>query len=400
MKSMAGHAARLLPQPRGCNLAEAPDPGALDSAGIPPQPCHPPPRGSTPGTSNPYPICLAKRQTLPTDSLIPPPSQSLASTMRQYAILLVLCACTTLSKDDAELLEICQRNAPIYFEGGKLDQALRQAERGLEIDPDDYKLNVIRGAVLLRASERNPKLLDRATKQLERIYEWRTPLRHEPSELLYYALAQQKQGLRNLGEAIRLEDTARRTAEGERHTTLVEEAAQQRQLATQRLKKADELLGYLVDLGDLLRVVYNHRLQIARQLGDDQGFEASTKAYLIQSAKDLAYVEEEVRNTVTPDYEVEQYKLRKQLQQEQLEVRTLYADWCFHRERYEDAREQLDLVLKLDPTRSDNYYNRGRVLLKLQKTALAKDDFRRFLAMAQLPASSPRITEATQALQK
>jgi tetratricopeptide (TPR) repeat protein len=320
--------------------------------------------------------------------------------MRQYAILLFLCACTTLSKEDAESLEICQRNAPIYFEGGRLEQALTQAERGLSIAPDDYKLNVIKGAVLLRASENNPKLLDQATQQLERIFEWRSPLRHEPAELLYYALAQQKQGLRSLGEAIRVEERAQRTPEAIQHEALLKDAAQERNRATEKLQQADRLLGYLVELGDLLRVVYNHRLQIARQLGDDVAFEKATKSYFLEAAKEQAFVDEELKRTVTPDYEAEQYTLRKQLKVEEVNVRALYADWCFQRERYEDAREQLDLALKIDPTRSDNYYNRGCALLKMEEISLAKDDFRRFLAMAQLPASSPRMTYATKALQQ
>ena len=81
--------------------------------------------------------------------------------------LLLLCGCKTTTLEQQEMLTACQRNAPIYFEGGKLEQAMIQAERGLEIDPDDYKLNAIKGAILLRASEDNPKLLDEATSALD-----------------------------------------------------------------------------------------------------------------------------------------------------------------------------------------------------------------------------------------
>ena len=129
------------------------------------------------------------------------------------------------------MLTACQRNAPIYFEGGKLEQAMIQAERGLEIDPDDYKLNAIRGAILLRASEDNPKLLDQATEQLAEVYDRRSPRRHEPYVLLYYGLAQQKQGLKNLGEAIRLEDRARRLTEKRAEYTAAAPAARGRRSA-------------------------------------------------------------------------------------------------------------------------------------------------------------------------
>tara|TARA_R110002096_G_scaffold79217_11_gene186149 strand:+ start:304 stop:1266 length:963 start_codon:yes stop_codon:yes gene_type:complete len=318
--------------------------------------------------------------------------------MRQYALLLFLCGCTTLSSDQLDRLEICQRNAPLYFDGGKLGQALIQVERGLEIDPDDYKLNVIKGAVLLRASERDPKKLDQATKILARVYDWRSPMRHEPSELFYYGLARQKQGLRNLGEAIRLEDRAARAADTDRHDEFADKALEQRKLAVHELTKADELLAYLIERGELLRMVHNHRLQIARQLGNDKQFEQSAEAFLVEMEKERKVVEADVKQTVIPDYETQQYRYLLNLKQEELDVRALYADWLFHRKNFAKALEQMDEVIKLDPTRSDNYYNRGRVRLELGDVENAKSDFRRFLATSQLPASSGKKTFATKAL--
>lgn len=318
--------------------------------------------------------------------------------MRQYALLLFLCGCATLSSDQLDRLEICQRNAPLYFDGNKLGQALIQVERGLEIDPDDYKLNVIKGAVLLRASERDPKMLDQATEILERVYDWRSPMRHEPYELLYYGLARQKQGLRKLGEAIRLEDRAARAPDKQRHDQFADKAHAQRTLATTELRKADELLSHLIERGELLRVVHNHRLQIARQLGDDKTFEISAKAFLKKMKEERAVVEADVERTIIPDYEVQQYRYLIDLKAEELDVRALYADWLFNRKSFEKALEQMDLVVKLDPTRSDNYYNRGRVRLELKDFDNAKSDFRRFLATSQLPASSSKKTFATKAL--
>lgn len=318
--------------------------------------------------------------------------------MRQFALLLFLCGCTTLSSDQMDRLEIYQRNAPLYFDGGKLGQALIQVERGLEIEPDDYKLNVIKGAVLLRASERDPKKLDEATEILARVYEWRSPMRHEPSELLYYGLARQKQGLRNLGEAIRLEDRAARAPDKKRHDEFQDKARKHRDIATEELNKANELLSVLIERGELLRMVHNHRLQIARQLGNDKAFEESAEAFLREMKKERDVVEERVKNTVSADYEADQYRTLLNLKQEELDVRALYADWLFHRKNFLRALEQMNVVIKIDPTRSDNYYNRGRVHLELKDEESAKNDFRRFLATSQLPASSGKKTFATKAL--
>ncbi|MCK5942582.1 MAG: hypothetical protein KAI24_11465 [Planctomycetes bacterium] len=318
--------------------------------------------------------------------------------MRRYALLLLLCGCSTLSPEQEEMLVTCKRNAPIYFEGGKLEQAMIQVERGLDIDPEDYKLNAIKGAILLRASERNPKLLDRATRQLEVVFERRSPLRHEPYVLLYYGLAQQKQGLRSLGEAIRLEDRARRTPD--KRDELLAQAQQQREQAEQRLEDADGLLQHLLDLGALLRVTHKHRLQIALQRRDDKQFEESAKAFLKESAKEQAVVRAKVENTLTPQFEAEQTALLQDLRAEEIEVRALYADWLFDRRQLEATLAQLDRVLELDPKRANDYYNRGRVLMALERKDAAKRDFRLFLSMSQLPDDNDKKTYAVHALQQ
>ena len=320
--------------------------------------------------------------------------------MRRNALplILLLCGCEYISTEQRDVLTACQRNAPIYFEGGRLGQALDQANRGLEIEPEDYKLNAIKGAILLRQSEDNPKLLDEATALLEQVFDRRYPLRHEPYVLLYYGLAQQKQGLRNLGEAIRLEDRARRMAE--RRAALSEQAKAQRTLANARLARADETLAHLLDLGSLLRTAHKHRLAIALQRGDDTGFESSAEAFLKESASEQTFVRREVERTQTPKYEAEQYAYLRKLRSEEIEVRALYADWLFDREQFEGTLAQLDRVLKLDPKRSNDYYNRGRVLMTLGRTEAAKRDFRLFLSMSNLPDDNDRKTRAVNALRQ
>jgi tetratricopeptide (TPR) repeat protein len=318
--------------------------------------------------------------------------------MRRFALLLLLCGCHAISDEDRELLTSCQRNAPTYFEGGKLSQALTQAERGLEIDPDDYKLQAIRGATLLRASEQNPKLLPEATRQLQVVYDRRSPMRHEPYVLLYYALSQQKQGLRSRGEAIRLEDRARRNPA--QKDDLLEAAADEQERADERLREADEVLGYLLDVGSQLRLSYKHRLQIALQLKDDEGFDRSVTAYLKEAEREQESVRREVERTQTPDYEAEQYKLLRSLRAEEIEVRELYGNWLFHRGQLEGTLAQLDRMLELDPQRSNDYYNRGRVLTSLGRKDAAKRDFRMFLSMSRLPDDNDKKTFAVNALKQ
>lgn len=321
--------------------------------------------------------------------------------MRQYCLpLLLLCGCTTFSNEESKRLADAQHFATTYFEGGKLGQTLIQVERGLDIDPDDYKLNALKGSVLLRISLLNNKKLDEATEILERVYTWRSPMRHEPYELFYLGLARQKQGLRHLGEAIRVEDRARRAADKKKHAEFVEQSKTERVAANDQLTNAMEVFDVLIERGERLRLTHNHRMQVARQLGDNDKFLESAEQFFKISKKEQDFVRGEIERTPTADYEAAQLVALRELEHEELDVRALVADYHFHRKDFKTALEHIDRALRLDPTRSDNYYNRGRLHIELANTEDAKKDFRRFLATSQLPASDSRMTYATKALMR
>ncbi len=314
-------------------------------------------------------------------------------------LLLLLCGCSSLSHDEQQQLSGHQRNAKFYLEGGRLDQALDQIERGLRIEPDDYQLRAMRGTVLLRQSgsslRTEHRLLDEATAILTDVYESRSPSRHEPFVLLPYALALQKQGRRRLGEEIRLRGQASRAPDQQE---LLAAAFVQRDQAHDFLARAGTVLDVLIERGELLRQAWNHKLQIAQDLGDDKAFVAAAHAYLDQAAKDQATVRREIDRTLVPAYESEQTQLLRTLQAEELEVRALLADHHYSRQQYDAALAQLNRVLELDPQRSTDYYNRGRVLMELGRGDEAKADFRKFLATSTLAPSSDKVTLAMKAL--
>ena len=314
-------------------------------------------------------------------------------------LLLLVCGCTTLSHDESQQLASHQRNAKYYFEGGRLDQALDQIDRGLALEPDDYQLLALRGTVLLKQSGTalgtNHKLLDQATEALEAVYEMRSPYRHEPYALLPFALALQKQGRRHLGEELRLRGQASRSPHPQE---LTEAADDERAKAQEQLERADGVLDVLIDRGELLRTAWNHKLQIAQDLRNDAGFVAAADKYLECAAKDQANVRREIERTMVAPYESEQAAQLRTLQQEELEVRVLLADHYYNRHQYEGALAQLNRVLELEPQRSVDYYNRGRVLMELQRVEEAKTDFRKFLATSTLPPTSEKRTLAAKVL--
>lgn len=319
--------------------------------------------------------------------------------MRHAFLLLFLCACSSLSSEERDQLSGYIRNAKFYYEGGKLEQALGQIERGLELESDNYTLLTMRGTVLLRqsgsAQGTDHKLLDAATASLRSVFESRSPNRHEPSLLLTYALALQKQGRRHKGEALRLRDQATRAPD---KADFEARAAVEQEQATQLLGEARAALEILVERGETLRVAHSHLLQIAQDLGDDTGFTAAATAYLAQCEKDQAAVKREIERTTEPNYETEQLRNLTAMRAEELEVRSLLAEHAFARQRYDDALVHLNRVIEIDPQRTVDYYNRGRVLLELKRNDDAKADFRKFLAMPTLPGSADKRTLAARAL--
>ena len=310
------------------------------------------------------------------------------------------------------MLKSHQRNASFYYEGGNLAQAMGQIEKGLELDPDDYKLNSLKGAVLLKTSADSQgtdhKQLDQATELLARIYDFRSPSRHEPYLLFNYALALQKQGRRHLGEAVRLEGQATRVSDPKENEKLIETAKSEREVATQDLVKSRDLLSMLIERGELLRYAHNHQLQIAQDLGDDAAFQQAGKAYLEQVAKDQQVEQTRVETTKAAAHEAERFKALRALWAEEVDVRILLAEHYHLRaakttgEEAKKLREEelvnLNKILERNPQRSADYYNRGCVLLELNQPEAAKADFRRFLATTTLPASNEKKKHALGAL--
>ncbi|MGB3969156.1 MAG: hypothetical protein WBO45_20650, partial [Planctomycetota bacterium] len=154
------------------------------------------------------------------------------------------------------------------------------------------------------------------------------------------------------------------------------------------------LLAELVGRGELLRTALNHRLQIAAQRGDDEGFVAHAKAYFEQADKAQAVTRLRIEKATTVDYERQELATLQTLRDEEIGVRTLVAEFHYTRRQHELALPHLNRVLELDPRRFIDYYNRGRVLLELGRADDAKGDFRRFLADPSIPSTSDKAVFA------
>ena len=321
--------------------------------------------------------------------------------MRHAAFLLLLCACTTLSTEQRDQLASYQRNAKLYWESNLLGQAMGQIDKGLELEPDDYLLNSLKGGILLKASASSQgtdhRRLDEATELLAKVYDERSPMRHDRHLLFNYGLALQKQGRRHLGEAIRLRGEATRSLEPR---PLLDEAEEHQAKADEQLTTAAEVLTVLIDKGELLRLSRYHLLLIAQDRRDDRAFAEHAQEYLKQMQKEQDAVQKQIAQTQQIGFEHERSQDMRALKTEEMEVRGLLAEHHYARKDFKTAEQMLDRVLQIDPARSVDYYNRGRARLEQNRVEEAKADFRKFLATTTLPATSDKTMFATMALDR
>lgn len=314
--------------------------------------------------------------------------------------------CTPLSQEEKNELALCQQNAATYWGGGMLDQCLGMAEKGLEIDPEDYKLSTLRGMVFLRqaADDRftdaqKVRLLQRAAEQLERVYDWRSPTRHEGFLLLGYGMVLQAQGLRRVQDSIRERDTAqslggRGTGHAERLAEAAEAGAEGRELLT----KARSVFEVLIERGDLTMLAHYHLMQVAAALQQpDQALGHGDK-YLEAVRRFQEVNQSRIEASPTATFERELRKEQDRIRSQELDVRVLLAETLYDRKDYAAAVVHLDAVLAANPSRTTDYFNRGRCLRQMGRTDQAREDFRRFVATSNLPASNPRMIEAVQFL--
>lgn len=320
------------------------------------------------------------------------------------ALSLLLCAfsaCSSLSSQERNQLSAFERQAKIYYDGNKLEQALDQCERGLALEADHYMLNTLKGAILLRASQETRtgdyRLLDDATAQLAKVFDWRRQTRHEPALLFHYALALQHQGRRHL---LLSQQAAASSDDG-----AAAKARDERAEAVRQFESANSLFATLLDHGDLVRLCHYHQLLAARDLGDDAAFALHETKFLEQTAIDQAAADKIIKTTTEPVEESVKRVELAEMRRQELDMRSLFAEIHYQRgerdpEEYKKALKMLDRALELDPRRSSDYYNRGRVHLQLGHDELAKADFKKFLATTELPATSEKAIFAAMTISK
>lgn len=323
--------------------------------------------------------------------------------MLRFTPLLVLASCGILglSQEDRDNLARYQRNASTYYDGSRYAQALDQVRRGREIEPDDYKLNFIRGWCLLRQSQEDPSLLESAAEQFEFVIGLRAEEDHGPQALLGYGVAHGKLGWERLRRAEEIrQEVDRLRLEGDAKATRIGEAQALETEARGTFARAEHYLQVLRDSGQYLTEANYNLMYVAVWRGDYDKAVDYGSAYLELVAEIQDGIREKLAQTLDAAHERD---LRIRLQNrinEELEMRGFLANLHYKHGHHELVVAQLDEVLRKNPRRYNEYFNRGRSLLQIGRKEQAHADLQRFLTSTQLEPGHPQIDEAMRLLRE
>jgi tetratricopeptide (TPR) repeat protein len=313
--------------------------------------------------------------------------------------LLASCGIFGLSTEERDRIAAHTRNALTYYEGGRFNQCLDQVRRGLEIDPENYRLKTVRAWCYLRTTTGDRQGAEQTEKLFEEVYAMRSPEQHAPPVLIGYALIHQRFALRHQEQVLTLREELERAEPLER-TTKEARITEHLQLARARFQKTEAALRVLVAREDELQLAHYHLMQTAGMQGRYEDAIASGTKMLEINATFQANWQQRFEQTSDAAFESWSGMQLQQLTDLEIDVRAYLANLHYKHGNHEAAVAELDQVLLKDPTRSDDYYNRARCLQRLGRTSDARRDYERFLATTRLPQGNANVTNALKAIQE
>ncbi|MCC6785970.1 MAG: hypothetical protein IT457_24200 [Planctomycetes bacterium] len=325
--------------------------------------------------------------------------------------LLLLGACSVfggLSPEERDQLQFYRQNAGVYFRGDRYEQALDMARKGLELDPEDYHLlvtaalcNLQRAGDDVQGSGSDAQMLQTAEGFFDRAFALRDFEDNAPEAILGYATTKQRLGrdLRRRANVLASELERAELAENDR----IRRESQRREFEVRALSywsEARRALKVLLERQELLRFAHKQLMEISAELNEYEPAVEHGNACLAENRRAQDRANQVIRETMDPGEEI---RMRGELQgllDQEKRVRSALAEMHFRKQEFAAAVEQLDALLALDPTRSADYYNRGRALERLDRRDAARRDYEKFLYTTSLPASDERVAHATRSTQR
>lgn len=313
--------------------------------------------------------------------------------MRQRLLLLaplLLAACQSdgepTSEQKEKMLELYTETAQSYYQMGEVERAAGQAEKGLELDPDNRQLKL----VLAWSLQRRGKTGDIArAEQLFRD----TASSGDFRATLGLGDALERKGLAFAEAADKIES-------GERVT----EAADPKQRVVELRAKAQECwreaLGWYQATIEKQRDNSDAHSGVARVqmlLGQRAEALASAERAIEIVSADYAFWEQRVRS---PDVRVEEERrlrsLMGRLQKILVATHMTAYQLCVDLDQKDKALAHVDAAVALDPKRPECYSRRAQLQLERGEYAAAIKDIDQFLAASELAFEHPDMRKAWQ----
>jgi tetratricopeptide (TPR) repeat protein len=310
-------------------------------------------------------------------------------TLRRTALLVGLAACLVGCRTEQErrAIEAHTENARYWYEHGDLPRARQQATRGLELDPDDEELLLLLGWIHLRSGARDD--VWRAEEYFERLRagwfekeDYRAVLGHGIS------LRRQAAYLRAAADALEAGDVPFAGTDAEAEVERLRERAEEREL------RSIDTLERTLRLHTDNPLALDNLQQIYGMRGDwDLALARGTRFLdLAQQSEKLWRGILERPGLPADDERLARERIEENVQR-QVATRGLLANVCFKQERYAQAAEHLDALLRLDPTRASEYLNRARCRMALGQNEGAREDLQEFLKRTPLPFEAEPVKQ-------
>jgi len=283
-----------------------------------------------------------------------------------------------------------------YYRNDRLQQALDQVDRGLELEPGDPKFLTLKGFIFLKYARRDPSFYDDALALFRKA---------AAGGLFHSGLTRAKLGLglALLGRGIKERDYAanleKALLEGSIPAARREEARKKvpemRAYAHKDFQEAEGAFEEVLreEPRNILALYSLALVKVALDKKED-GLKLIDRYIQAASARRKQILERDLKITLSKEREDKLWAELRTIESREKECRGLAANLLYKLGRYEEALKELNSLLKLDPNLVNEYFNRARIHAKLGHTQEAVRDYRTFVGRSLLPREDPRIKEA------
>ncbi len=169
-------------------------------------------------------------------------------------------------------------------------------------------------------------------------------------------------------------------------------------LAVTDLEEAKRSFERLIAEGDQVVTAHYQLVQVATLMGRTAEAIQHGASFLDLVQGRRAQIEAALAKSFNAPAEAMMRQELKELKANEVEIRGLLANLAFDLGDHRTAISHLDRILALDPTRSADYFNRGRCHFAMKNMTSARNDLEVFLRQTPLSFESSQVKEANEML--